>query len=235
MTERTFAPDPVAAIALLDEPMRRRLYDFVADRGGAVSRDQASAALGISRELAGFHLDRLAAGGLLETEYRRLGVRQGRGGGRPAKLYRRARHDVTVSIPARDYAQAATDFAEALSHLDDRAAQAAVQEVAHARGEAQGRTARKLAGRRPSHRRLEGELVRQLTDEGYEPLVEASGSIRLRNCPYHALAQSHRQLSCGMNLAWAKGVVDGLGDKRLDAEPSPTDTGECCVIFERHQ
>ena len=67
-----------------------------------MGRDDAAAALGISRELAAFHLDRLVEGGLLETEYRRLTGRTGPGAGRPAKLYRRVAGDVAVSLPPRD-------------------------------------------------------------------------------------------------------------------------------------
>ena len=72
-------PDPVASIALLDEPNRRRLYEFVSANRETTGRDDAAAALGISRELAAFHLDRLVAGGLLETEYRRRRGRSGPG------------------------------------------------------------------------------------------------------------------------------------------------------------
>jgi predicted ArsR family transcriptional regulator len=42
----------------------------------------------VSRNLAAFHLDRMASTGLLTVEYRRLTGRSGRGAGRPAKLYR---------------------------------------------------------------------------------------------------------------------------------------------------
>jgi hypothetical protein len=56
----TGSPDPIAALALLDEPTRGRLYELVAASHDEVSRDQAAQALGISRELAAFHLDRLA-------------------------------------------------------------------------------------------------------------------------------------------------------------------------------
>lgn len=55
-----------------------------------VSRDQAADAVGIPRHQAKFHLDRLTAEGLLDTEYARLTGRSGPGAGRTAKLYRRA-------------------------------------------------------------------------------------------------------------------------------------------------
>ena len=47
----------MAAIALLADELRQRLYRFVAAQPGPVTRDQAAAAVGISRKLAAFHLD----------------------------------------------------------------------------------------------------------------------------------------------------------------------------------
>jgi predicted ArsR family transcriptional regulator len=89
------------------------------------------------------------------------------------------------------------------------------------------------AGRRRSDRQLETALVEHLRGAGYEPRVDSRGRvIRLGNCPYHAVAASHRELTCGMNLAWAEGVVAGLGDDRLEAELAP-EPGQCCVKFER--
>jgi hypothetical protein len=61
--------------------------------------DEAAAEMGISRELAAFHLDRLVSGGLLVPEYRRLNDRTGPGAGRPAKLYRRSAADIALSLP----------------------------------------------------------------------------------------------------------------------------------------
>ena len=227
-------PDPVSAIALLDEPTRRRLYELVAEAGEPVGRDQAAATLGISRELAAFHLDRLAAGGLLETEYRRLGERRGPGAGRPAKLYRRTATEVAVSLPPRDYRRAAEILESAVATVDDPSVSAAVTQAAHAHGEAAGSAAREAAGlrRRASGRRGRAALVDVLREGGYEPVVDAStDTIRLRNCPYHDLAERHREVTCGMNLAWADGVVDGLGLAGVEAVLAPQ-PGSCCVVFE---
>src|SRR4051794_39208855 len=62
----------VAGVASLAEPQRRALYRYVVARADAVSRDEAATAMGVPRSVAAFHLDRLAADGLLTTEYRRL-------------------------------------------------------------------------------------------------------------------------------------------------------------------
>jgi len=225
--------DPVTSLALLGEPTRRRLYEYVAASVAPVSRDEAAAGLAISRELAAFHLDRLAAAGLLETEFKRLGGRRGPGAGRPAKLYRRAERDMTVSLPHRDYERAAEILAEAVDRVDGESVRDTVGELARGRGEAAGAEARRSAGRRPSRRRVDGELLELLRGEGYEPQLEpGSGTVRLRNCPYHALVSRHRDLTCGMNLAWAQGIVDGLGDPKLEAKLAPI-AGYCCVVFER--
>jgi predicted ArsR family transcriptional regulator len=242
----------VDAIALLDEPRRRALYELVTARAEPMGRDEAARSLGIGRELAAFHLDRLAAAGLLDVEFRRLGGRTGPGAGRPAKLYRRSQNEVAVTLPARDYERAAEVFATALDQLEAPAHDLAVQtidEVARARGRDAGAGARRRAGGRADapavpHRigpkQLREALVEALGESGYEPTTEPAsaadagaipGAIRLQNCPYHALSATHRDLTCGMNLAWAEGVLDGLGDAGLSANLAP-EPGFCCVRFE---
>src|SRR5512141_2015498 len=85
-------PQDINSIAALAEPVRRRLYEFVASQGGPVDRDMAAAGVAIGRPLAAFHLDRLAEAGLLDVEFRRRSGRTGPGAGRPAKFYVRPAH-----------------------------------------------------------------------------------------------------------------------------------------------
>src|SRR5215208_5795625 len=94
-------------LAVLGEPVRRALYDFVSGQREPVGRDAAAAAVEIGRPLAAFHLDRLVAAGLLEVTFRRLSGRTGPGAGRPAKLYQRSKRDLELSLPARRYELAA--------------------------------------------------------------------------------------------------------------------------------
>lgn len=220
MARNTNVRDPIRSVALLDEPNRARLYDLVARAGGPVGRDDAAEALGISRELAAFHLDRLVATGLLSAEFRRLSGRTGPGAGRPAKLYRRTEGDVIVTLPARNYDLAADVMAEALEELGARGARA-LRPVARERGR---QVASHAQGQDPR-----ASLLGALRGAGYEPEVEPDGSVMLRNCPYDALALDHRDLTCGMSAAWAEGVVDGLAaPMRVELEPA---AGRCCVIF----
>jgi predicted ArsR family transcriptional regulator len=218
MVRNTRIGDPIGSVALLEEPNRRRLYDLIAHAGEAVGRDEAAAALGITRELAAFHLDRLVTAGLLVTEFRRLSGRTGPGAGRPAKLYRRSEGDVIVTLPTRNYDVAADVMAEALEELGARGAKA-VEPVARERGRQE---ARRLVEPGDS-------LLAALGGAGYEPETRPNGSILLRNCPYDALALDHRDLTCGMSAAWAEGLVEELGAPvTVELAPEP---GRCCVIF----
>ncbi|MFN8521040.1 MAG: ArsR family transcriptional regulator [Chloroflexota bacterium] len=221
-------PEAVEAVALLDEPVRRRLYDWVVDAGRPVGRDEVAGASGVSRTLVAFHLDRLAAAGLLAVEYRRLSGRSGPGAGRPAKLYRRGPREVAVALPERRYELAAGLLADSIERSGQAAPPPAVRDVARESGRAIG--AARATSRPRGRRRAAAALLEVLQAQGYEPTTADDGTIRLANCPFHALVAGHRDLVCGMNLALAEGIVEGLRDRchvaRLDPQP-----GSCCVAF----
>jgi predicted ArsR family transcriptional regulator len=223
-------PSDIRAVALLDEPVRRHLYEVVAASRDAVNRDDAAAAAGVSRALAAFHLDRLVDAGLLVAEYRRLSGRAGPGAGRPAKLYRAAAGEVAVSLPDRRYELPARLFAEALEHDGGPQPAPSVAAAARALGSSLGTAARAAAGRRPARSRLRDALASTLDRRGYAPFETAAGEIRFGNCPFHALVDEHRDLVCGMNLALAEGMLDGLGADRLEARLDPQ-PGLCCVAI----
>ena len=104
----------VSGVGALAEPARRALYLYVVAQPEPVSRDQAAAGAGLPRHTAKFHLDKLVADGLLDTEYRRLSGRRGPGAGRPTKLYRRSGRQVAVTLPPRHYDLAGQILARAV-------------------------------------------------------------------------------------------------------------------------
>src|SRR5690242_17601844 len=130
----------ISIIAVLADPVRRRLYEYVTGQPHPVSRSEAAQAVGIQRTLAAFHLDRLAEAGLVEVTFRRPAGRSGPGAGRPAKLYRRAVAEHHVSMPPRDYRCAAELLADV---VDMTGAEPQVQRAAHSRGAAAGREVRR--------------------------------------------------------------------------------------------
>jgi len=218
--------DDVAGVAALADPVRRRLYDLVAASVEPVSRDQAAEAAGIKRALAAFHLDKLVEEGLIDVEFRRLSGRSGPGAGRPAKLYRRSLREFGVTLPPREYDLVGGILAEGIERaaLTGTDVVTAVQEVARQRGEALARS---------SDAGSEGSvaiLVDVLRKHGFEPRDVQGGRLELANCPFHALAQDHTQLVCGVNLALCRGLCEAAGVQDLvpRLEPRP---GRCCVTF----
>ena len=220
MTEDPFARR-VTRLGALADPIRRALYRFVAEQPGAVSRDQAAQGVEIPRHTAKFHLDRLVEEGLLVTEFRRLTGRTGPGAGRPAKLYRRSRKEVTVSVPSRRYdlagqvladaverALGGTPIAVAVAEAADNAARIVVDAAIVADGPALG---------------MIGEL---LADYGYEPRI--GEDLVLGNCPYDRLAAEHRDTICPMNRDFVAGVGRHLGCTGVRAESVEPGPG-CCV------
>jgi predicted ArsR family transcriptional regulator len=214
--------EALGSLSLLDERARRRLYDWVVGQGRPVGREEAAKALKLTRALAAFHLDRLAEAGLLDSGYRRLSGRVGPGAGRPARVYWRADREFSVSVPDRRYERAAQLFAEAIEKLSPQSPPPALQHVARDVGRELGATPRRG---RPARR-----LAAALAASGYEPVTDETGTIRLRNCPFDALVDSHRALVCGTNLAMAEGLASGAGvrDMRPVLDPQP---GYCCVAF----
>jgi predicted ArsR family transcriptional regulator len=222
--------DQIASIAVLNDPVRRALYRYVAGQSGEVTRDQAAEAVGISRALAVFHLDKLAEEGLLEVSFRHLGKKRGPGSGRPSKLYRRASRQLDVSVPARSYELAAQLLATAVSITPSPETSAALAQVARGFGESLGTEAQQRSAPSADSESLLGAAEEVLASYGFEPFREPEGVIRLRNCPFHALAECHRGLICGMNLSLMEGVIDGLRISGIEAvlDPKP---GLCCVSF----
>jgi predicted ArsR family transcriptional regulator len=225
----------IAGVASLAEPQRRALYRFVVSRGEAVGKDEAATAMGVARSVAAFHLDRLVADGLLVTEFRRLTGRQGPGAGRPAKLYRRADGEMSVSLPARQYDLAAGLLAAAVHDATQCGTPVgkALTRVAAARGRALGDRAREIAGRRPSRRGLLDASLGVLDEQGYEPHQHGK-EIVLANCPFHALVEEQRDLVCGMNHDLLCGMADAVGDDVLAARLAPSE-GSCCVRLDTKQ
>jgi predicted ArsR family transcriptional regulator len=212
----------ISAIALLGDPVRRSLFEYVAAQQHGVSRSEAARATGVQRTLAAFHLDRLAAAGLVEVTFSRPAGRAGPGAGRPAKLYLRAVEERQVSVPPRDYRSAGELLADV---VDVTGAEQELYRSAHTRGAAAGRAAREQA---PAAAAAE-LLLATLSARGYRPYRDGA-DVRLRNCPFRALASRHPPLICGMNHALLQGLLDGVSATGTQCvlDPRPE---ECCVVL----
>ncbi|MCY1138933.1 transcriptional regulator [Actinoplanes sp. Pm04-4] len=247
--------DRIASVAALDDPTSRAVFDYVAGRPDAVTRDAAAEALGVSRRIAAAHLDKLAAQGLLTIEFRRLHDRRGPGAGRPAKLYARTPDELLVSVPDRRYELAATLLAAAVTEAMTTGAEIGdvAPRIAYETGHQLAR--RELIDHRPSDRDAAGHgsagreaaepegpeasgpvgddasavTLELLTRAGYEPRRTEVGLV-LSNCPFHRLARSYTELVCGLNLHLLHGLTDAAeAPYRAVLDPAPE---RCCVRLE---
>jgi predicted ArsR family transcriptional regulator len=221
-----------SAIGALEDDLRRNAYLFVRGEGRPVSRDEVARQLGISRKLAAFHLDKLVERGLLEPSYARPPGRSGRGAGRSAKYYAPTDREVDVSIPERNYDMVGSILLDAIDLQEPgESTRDAAERAAHELGERIGEDER---GRRhlspPGAERAAAVTSDVLAEHGYEPYRDEDGAVRLRSCPYHALAERSRDVVCHLNLELIKGVVGGLGNRTLDVSFEPT-PGKCCVAL----
>ena len=215
----------ISAVAALDEPTRRRLYDYVVRQPAPVGRDDAAAALELPRTTAAFHLDRLVDEDLLNVSYQRRTGRSGPGAGRPAKLYQRSDHQVAVSLPQRRYDLAARLLSSALEHAEHTgdSPRATLNQHAYQLGKELAETARNTA----RDQNTRDTALRVLQAHGFEPRVDGD-DVTLANCPFHTLAQDYTELVCGMNLRLLDGLLDGLAPTGLTARLDPTPP-HCCV------
>lgn len=221
----------IALVALLDDDLRRQVYEFVRRRGRGVTRTEVARELAISTNLAAFHLDRLTAAGLLDARYERPAGHPTTTGRAP-KVYEPSDVEIEIAIPPRRYDIPARILLGALAtRRADETARAAAERVGRERGLEIGTAARaRLRGRRGGRERALRGAQAVLGDHGYEPYATPTGEVRLRNCPFDRLARESPDIVCAMNRALIEGVVVGLGDGSIEAlfDPRP---GECCVTI----
>lgn len=220
----------IAAIAAVDQPLRRDLYRLLGAADGWVTRDQAAETLGVARSVAAFHLDKLADAGVVEVRFERTTGRTGPGAGRPSKLYRPASKELSATIPDRRYDLAGSLLATAVAESTQTGRPVAhcLHGAAHAAGRMLGQQARDAVAGAKAGDGCQA-VIEVLARHGYEPELSPCREIALANCPFHRLAEEHRELVCGMNLDFLGGVIDGLGASTgLAARLQPT-PGYCCV------
>ena len=227
--------DPaIRAIAALDDDLRRGMYEFIRAARRPVTRDEAAAAVGISRKLAAFHLDKLVEAGALRARYQQAdGVRRV---GRVPKVYEPSPVDIRVSIPQRSHDLLAGILMDAVvSKGSSESAPDAVQRAAREHGERIGAEERERSrpGRLGAERAL-SLASKLLTERGFEPARESTACLRLRNCPFHPLTATAPDLVCGLNHAFISGMMDGLQASGVDAVLDPQ-AGECCVELRASQ
>jgi predicted ArsR family transcriptional regulator len=220
--------ESIKAVAVLGDDLRRGMYRFVRTARRPVTRDETAAAVGVSRKLAAFHLDKLVDAGLLHDGF--AGADGGRKVGRRPKVYQPADVDIRVAIPARNPDLLAGILVDAVVTAgENEPARAAALRVATRRGTELGVAERERI--RPGRLGPERALTvteRLLAGYGFEPRRAGPTRLRLRSCPFHPIAERAPDLVCGLNRAFLQGILDGLRAPAAHAAFAPA-AGECCV------
>lgn len=201
-------------IAALVDQSRRALYEYVRRQDHPVTREEAAEARRLSHKLAAFHLDKLVDAGLLRARYAKPSG-EPRGRGRLPKVYEPAAGEVALTVPQRRYEFIAEVLADAVAEDPANAHDAALHRALD-------------RGRRFAEQARDADLTAVLVHLGFEPKVGPDGRIALHNCPFHALAARQSALVCGLNLAFVRGLIEGLGAGDVRAELVPR-SGACCV------
>jgi predicted ArsR family transcriptional regulator len=73
-------------------------------------------------------------------------------------------------------------------------------------------------------------LESALSEQGFEPWHDDHSTVRMRNCPFHHLAELQPDVVCHMNLALIQGLIAGLGADSLNPVLNP-EPEHCCVTI----
>lgn len=227
---------------LLASPVRQSVVEELASLTGDARVEGLSAAelgerLSLHTTTIRFHVDQLAAAGVLDAHFVRSG-----GVGRPSKKYAvRARVLGEVSPESAHeapYAVLAGLLASALSTVESDRLSPEEAGVLWAQRRAAEHPPRPATGQGDKV-----EAVVSLLDEwGYTPqrevVEEGSVDIVLHECPFLDLAQLHPDVVCGVHRGLLRGALDAVGEPEARVSLRPFVEPRTCrarlYLTERH-
>jgi predicted ArsR family transcriptional regulator len=220
--------------AALGDPTRRRVFFMVRECDDAVSKDHAAEIVGIDRRLAGFHLDKLVEMGFLTAEFKRRTGRSGPGAGRPAKHYRLAAEELTVSLPARHYDLLASLLLKAAADESGAARQDSLERIGYEFGFEVGLTEVAAGRTRPGEDGVNAvdQVVRLLSRYGFAAQTPGDGTIRACACPFEELAFDDPERICGLDRAIWKGMLAAFDNDATLSVATTRARGDAACVAE---
>lgn len=231
-TDPATLPDNEPAIqrlvAALGDATRRRVFFTVREADRLMGKDDVAEAVGITRRLAGFHLDKLVEQGFLRAEFQRRSGRTGPGAGRPAKLYALAEVEQDSRLEVKHYDLLAELLLRAMSDRSGEDPQEVLERVGYEFGRELGEAERD-AGRSPSYSTTTDAVmgvVGVLTRFGFGATAGADGRITARACPFEEMAKVDPQRVCGLDRSIWRGVLSAFNPDATLQSPSSTAQGD---------
>ncbi|HXY94884.1 MAG TPA: helix-turn-helix domain-containing protein [Acidimicrobiia bacterium] len=215
-------PDQLTVLKALGDETRYAMYRELARSTAALSAQDLADRLGLHANTVRLHLERLRDAGLVDVEPVRRGTV-----GRPQHLY-----FLAAGAPALGFDPPAHALlAGLLAALAERVG--ADAEDAADTGRVWGADSGRRTRSRHCLRALESELARL----GFEPSLERAdgeheGSTRIEflHCPFRELAEAYPELVCNLHRGLCEGVIDAVGDGRVEQFATLYDPEPCHVV-----
>jgi predicted ArsR family transcriptional regulator len=220
-----------AITSAFGDPTRREIYLFAHAAGDGVTATEVAERFELHPNVARHHLDKLVAGGYIDTG-RALATSGGGGAGRPSKRYRVIAPDVVLEIPVRTDEVIIRLLGRALAELGRDRAEALAEEVGVAYGvemaDAMGQT-----GSGPKSVRTALHAVADaLSAHGFAAHAEREGdSLRLvaEHCPFGETAVQN-PVMCAIDRGMVQGMLGSLyGETSVDLQSSRSMGDAVCI------
>lgn len=225
--------DPQKVSAVLADPTRYRIYQYVLNAADPVPVGEVARRFGLHPNVGRMHLNRLADIGLLVAQTQKTGK-----GGRPGFVYGPSGNAVSLSVPARDFQLLADLLVQSLA-LTGEGGREAIAQIGHTFGRRLGREALDLVWRGANGGQIDYADILLTCAQALERLGVATHvrnspgqplSLVLRTCGFQEVASAHPEHICAL----CKSMVEGVAQACLEAEPTvvraasrPSGDNEC--------
>ncbi len=219
-------------VAALGDGTRRRVFFTVREADDLMGKDDVAEAVGITRRLAGFHLDKLVEKGFLRAEFQRRTGRTGPGAGRPAKLYALAPLEEDKILNEKHYDLLAELLMRAMDDRSGADPQEVLERVGYEFGRELGE-AERAAGRSSSSASTTEAVmgvVGALTGFGFSATAGTDGQFTARTCPFEEMAKVDPHRVCGLDRSIWRGVLSAFDpDATLADATARAEGDEACA------
>lgn len=228
--------DPQKVSAVLADPTRYRIYQYVLAAPHPVSVAETAREFDLHPNVARMHLRKLTDIGLLTSHLEKTGR-----GGRPGYVYSPSGNAVSLNVPARDFQLLADLLTQSLALMGETGKEAIAQI---------GRTFGHRLGQEASsavlHRQGEKDEIRQedilkTCAEALERLGIATHIVRrpdgsynlvLRTCGFQEVAAAHPEHICHLCQSMVEGITETCAEAGLLKQASSVSRGGKECVYE---
>jgi len=224
--------DPVKISAVLGDPTRLGIYQYVLKSSEPVSTQDAALRFGLHPNVARMHLTKLVDLGVLKAEPEKGGR------GRPGMLYSPSGEAVNLSYPTRDFELLSDLLSETIGALGD-AARPVLEKVGRDFGRRLVRQTLNESGIDPKEANPATILqlsAQALDSHGLDLRLGTDGQrtlhLTLKSCGFKEVASKHPQLVCHLCHQIVQGVLETQSEIEGLKATGTLPHGDKCCTFE---